>query len=846
MFRPGPLGPAASFAVAVVLLLTVAPPSVPGAPLASPASTAAPAGSPLVPHGLLRTQGFVPTRPMATGNNTLVVGNCSSGGNAEVEQAYDAANGYLYEAWIGCQGIGFSRSTDGGLSFGSVQTVPGSLGYSWDPAIALAPNGTLYVAYMTNQGFGDTPMVAWSTNHGSSFAGDAPVFAPTGSDFGDRDFIAVAPNGTLYVTWDYSPNASIDQIGCAPGGSCYFVAGDYNIVLARSADGGRHWSPPVAVDPEYPWGGGVAAPLLIEPNGTVDILYEDYATNQTTHALGRGQNYFTQSTDGGRTFSQRTAISNVSFANTVWWIDGDLSRDAGGTLYATFDGTNGTNDTAYVAYSTTDGASWSPSIRLNPDQNSAVHVMVGVAGAGPGTAFVAWMTNNSTAAGWVTVLATLTANATNLTVSAPTIVSDQVGVAGYWIGDTLGLSALGGTAVAVSWSYGVDLNGTIDSEVYAAVVGLAPPGQPTIQSIVPGAGNVSLTWSAPNGSLPVTGYTVRYGIEGQAPTNLTVSASTTEALLSGLQPYSRYLVNVTAFNSAGPGLPSATRAFMLTAWAVIRGTVVPQTANVTIDGTPVAVVLDHFSLNTTPGTHLVRASAPDFTAQSQGVDAAWNATTSVALVLAPANGTVAGSVRPATANVTWDGAAVPVNSSGRFAIVAPAGTVHVLSASAYGYQNVTLTVEVPDNATVNETLNLTPENGTLALRVAPGDSQVWLDGASVTLGPGGVGNFSRAPGVYSVRVQRAGYFPNDSNYTVRALAVTNVSITLLPLNGTGGSGTGGSPFSPLVILGLVAGTLAVLVAAALLVGRKGRREPPAPETPGDPGPIWPEERPPTN
>src|SRR5215475_83303 len=66
------------------------------------------------------------------------------GRNAEVEEASSAPD-YVYAAWIGCKGIGFARSIDGGLRFGRPMTVPGSRGSSWDPAIATAPDGTVYV-----------------------------------------------------------------------------------------------------------------------------------------------------------------------------------------------------------------------------------------------------------------------------------------------------------------------------------------------------------------------------------------------------------------------------------------------------------------------------------------------------------------------------------------------------------------------------------------------------------------------------------------------------------------------------------------------------------------------------
>src|SRR5262249_32281475 len=44
------------------------------------------------------------------------VGRSCRGSNAEVEQAVDYP--YVYEIWMGCGGIGFARSTDGGRSFG--------------------------------------------------------------------------------------------------------------------------------------------------------------------------------------------------------------------------------------------------------------------------------------------------------------------------------------------------------------------------------------------------------------------------------------------------------------------------------------------------------------------------------------------------------------------------------------------------------------------------------------------------------------------------------------------------------------------------------------------------------
>src|SRR5437660_337814 len=77
-------------------------------------------------------------------------GSCS-GQNAEVEQTVDPMLGYVYEEWMGCQGIAFARSIDGGITFSDPISLPGSVGSkltSWAPALAVGPDGTWSAAFM--------------------------------------------------------------------------------------------------------------------------------------------------------------------------------------------------------------------------------------------------------------------------------------------------------------------------------------------------------------------------------------------------------------------------------------------------------------------------------------------------------------------------------------------------------------------------------------------------------------------------------------------------------------------------------------------------------------------------
>src|SRR5262245_38111894 len=107
----------------------------------------------------------------ATAAITKVSRGCP-GQNAKPIEAV-APPARVYIAWIGCGGIGFARSTDGGHHFSTPMLVPGSKfggsQSSWDPSLTVAPNGTVYVAYMLGTPTGVTPVVAASFDRGASF-----------------------------------------------------------------------------------------------------------------------------------------------------------------------------------------------------------------------------------------------------------------------------------------------------------------------------------------------------------------------------------------------------------------------------------------------------------------------------------------------------------------------------------------------------------------------------------------------------------------------------------------------------------------------------------------------------
>lgn len=401
-----------------------------------------------------------------------------AGQNAEVEQTVDHKLGYVYEEWMGCSGIAFARSTDGGRTFSSPMSVPGSVGSnlnSWDPALAVAPDGTVYAAFMIARSAHWYPVVAASFDHGATFSQVSPLVPPDAKNWGDREFIAVGPDGTVYVTWDYGPQRTSVTFICASTGSCAFTTGDLNAVIQKSADGGKTWGPMSYVSPGFPASGGDSAPMVIEPDGRIDVLYQGYhITSTTTFAMDPAYGFFTSSTDQGTTWSTpvRVGPQGGTMSLSEWWIDGAIARDAGGNLYATWDtqGTNSDrspNDIGWLSFSTDGGQHWSAPLQAPADQLNVPHIME-VAGGGAGTAYVGWL-SNSNPQGYAQYLRAFSINRGWLT--APFQVSTKFGESSVWPGDTFGISTLSANQVVLSWGSAVASTGK-KSDIYATSVGV--------------------------------------------------------------------------------------------------------------------------------------------------------------------------------------------------------------------------------------------------------------------------------------------------------------------------------------------------------------------------------------
>ena len=112
-------------------------------------------------------------------------------------------------------------------------------------------------------------------------------------------------------------------------------------------------------------------------------------------------------------------------------------------------------DTGWVSFSTDGGREWSAPTRATPDRKNEPHITE-VAGAGPGKAYVAWL-SNSDPRGYALYLRafSISASRDGRWLSAAVRVSRKFGNPDDFPGDTFGIAASSPAALAVSWGSAV-------------------------------------------------------------------------------------------------------------------------------------------------------------------------------------------------------------------------------------------------------------------------------------------------------------------------------------------------------------------------------------------------------
>ena len=257
-----------------------------------------------------------------------------------------------------------NRSADGGRTWASTALpLPPGLDRPYAPDAAFGPDGTLYVTYVDLQGNGNVPADLWvakSTDGGRTLS--APVRIAGKLSFQAR--VAVDHAGTVYVTW-LQANAA---------GFLSLVGPPSPIVVSRSSDAGRTFSPPVQVsDPSRRLVG--AATPVIDAHGRLVVLYEDFKGDQRDYENLPGPPW-----DHPFALVVTRPIGLTNFAKGVELESGlvpdrrflvytpefpSIAAGPGNTLYVAWsDARNGDED-VFLRRSDDGGATWSAATRVN-------------------------------------------------------------------------------------------------------------------------------------------------------------------------------------------------------------------------------------------------------------------------------------------------------------------------------------------------------------------------------------------------------------------------------------------------------------------------------------------------
>lgn len=214
-------------------------------------------------------------------------------------------DGNVYVAWtrFWSTQIYCVRSTNGGTSFQTPLRVSDSGGVQW-PVPCVGADGTLYIGWVD---LGDPSIkLDRSLDGGQTFGSDQVLTSPyTG---------AVTLNGGI-DSFSF-PALDCDLSGGAHYGRLYVaymdnLHGDFDIFLRRSDNEGASWTAPLRLNDDVPGNGRDQFHpwLTVAADGSISVIFYDRRLDPGNYLMDL---YFTQSTDGGLTWSPNARVTTVS------------------------------------------------------------------------------------------------------------------------------------------------------------------------------------------------------------------------------------------------------------------------------------------------------------------------------------------------------------------------------------------------------------------------------------------------------------------------------------------------------------------------------------------------------
>jgi hypothetical protein len=230
-----------------------------------------------------------------------------------IDRTDGIGRGNIYQSWSTAGNRWddrvFSRSTDGGRTFSDpLALIPPPI---WG-TLAVGREGELYLA--GNAGFDYSTFIVWRSLNVRNPNVDQPTFnfffAPLGGrqGLGHGTFETPNPQGLLGQVW-----LAADTSDGPNSGNLYLLSSvdpsdsdPQDVHFIRSTDRGETWSSPITVNTDdrdaWQWFGTMS----VAPNGRIDVVWIESLTHDEPNV---GEIYYSNSSDGGLTWSNAIAIS---------------------------------------------------------------------------------------------------------------------------------------------------------------------------------------------------------------------------------------------------------------------------------------------------------------------------------------------------------------------------------------------------------------------------------------------------------------------------------------------------------------------------------------------------------
>jgi hypothetical protein len=362
-----------------------------------------------------------------------------------------------YEARGGARGVVAAATRDGGKSWSrtalpvSACAGAGAHGrFASDPWVSIGPDGRIYASVLA-----DGVLLLTSSDGGTTWSTPVRVRGP---GFTDKPIVTASPRraGTAYVVWS-------DYRATNPPGT------ESDELLSITHDGGQTWSAPQAILRHGTRTGPEDGQLLVDRRSGRLYVLMAWVRNGLVTARDPGAMLITYSDDGGRHWS---SVRRFATANTAPQPAGRVVRsspqvpsfaiDADGSLYAVWQDSRfsrGVHDEVLFTHSSDGGAHWSRPRRVSlPSPGGAI--IPTLAAAGHGRLAVVYLQVDGGAdlrARWRLALSSGGGHEFHdrpisdgfAITSAPRLTPSPLVPGGYFLGDYMGVTALGPGAFGV-------------------------------------------------------------------------------------------------------------------------------------------------------------------------------------------------------------------------------------------------------------------------------------------------------------------------------------------------------------------------------------------------------------